>query len=394
MIFITAAMVSEARPIIDRFSLKINGSENRFRIYENESIKLIITGVGATKAMIATVYLLTRYGAKKTDCLLNLGIAAIYSLEQAAETEKCKGTIKPGLVNQENKTVTIENALEFIEEEKKSFYGSIYLASSIENSILKRSFYPDMLLVTPFAQTKVVTVGEVYIINKSINNIHNTEDRCETDKEKTKHDIKSDITSDINNNNKISKINIRNNLNIVSGDATGLIDVEKETLSSRYHHNIEYSDKYTSSVALVEMEAAFIYEAAIGYIYSHNIFVLKIVSDSGDPQGLTPVKVTSLIDLNMEKIETFVNLLIEWSRVNLKPETITESDRKVVEEISNSLRLTQYQRIELLNLSEMYVIRSKNLKAALGSFVGISPIKQKREGKESYEKIRRILLQP
>lgn len=414
MIFVSIAMMPEARPIIDRFNLKMSKGENRFRIYENESIKLIVTGVGATNAMIATVYLLTRYGAKKTDCLINLGIAAIY-IPESMQTGVCEAqtgkTASAGVTKAETETKLKEDAIKIqieapvkptseadalndiitMNSKMESEIGNIFLASSIENSILKRSFYPDMLLATPFAQAKVITVGEVYFTGKSIENIYNTENKSETDKEKTKRDIKSDITSDINKN---CNIGIRNNLNIVNGDKTGLIEAENETLSSRSHHNNKYFNEYTSSPILVEMEAAFVYEAATGFIFSHNIFVLKIVSDSGDPESLLPVKVTSLIDQNMDKIETFITLLSEWASENMKHEIITESDRKVVEDISNLLKLTQYQRTEFFHLSEMYVIRGKSLKAVLNDFCEISPVKLKREGKESYDKIRKILLQP
>jgi hypothetical protein len=364
--------------------------------------------------MFATVYLLTRYCAKKTDCLINLGIAAIYSPEnlqssigevkidnhQSAYNTKTgtdaklkEDAIKIQIETPVNQTTEVETLKEIVAKKLhiESEIGNIFIASSIENSILKRSFYPDMLLSTPFAQAKVITVGEVYFTGKSIENIYNTENKSETDKEKTKRDIKSDITSDINKN---CNIGIRNNLYIVSRDEAGLIDDEKETLSSRSFYNNEHFNEYTSSPVLVEMEAAFVYEAAIGFIYSHNIFVLKIVSDSGDPESLTPGKVTSLIGQNMDKIEIFVNLLGEWTDENLKSEIMTESDRKALDDISNLLKLTQYQRIEFFHLSEMYVTRGKSLKAALNDFCEISPVKLKREGKESYDKIRKILLQP
>lgn len=350
MIFISTAMMSEARIFIDRLKLKMNKEENRFRIYENESIKLIITGVGATNAMIATVYLLTRYEAKKTDCLVNLGIAAIISTENVGGTEKFNKTINPEKAIPGIKNATSEDGLEFLEEEN-SFLGEIYLASSIENTIMKRSFYPDMILATEFAQSKVITVGEVYFSNKNSQN--------------------------------------RDDYGDNSSNAAKLFYAKKNQPDL---HTASLNN--TNTPVLVEMEAAFIYEAAIGFIYSHNIFVLKIISDAGDPENLTPDKVTSLINLNMDKIEAFINLLCEWSHENSRGEIISNSEKRSIDEISKLLRLTQYQRIELLNLSEMYVIRGKNLKAALDSFIGISPVKQKQEGKESYGKIRKILLQP
>ena len=72
MIYITCALLSEASFLIEYYALK--KSEDRyFRIYENESIKLIISGIGKIDAAAATTYLLQKYHARKEDRLFNIG---------------------------------------------------------------------------------------------------------------------------------------------------------------------------------------------------------------------------------------------------------------------------------------------------------------------------------
>jgi len=89
--------------------------ETRYQIFQGENIYLIVTGTGGTKAMMAAVYLLTRFHAQKTDFLLSFGIGAL-----------------------------LHPAGEF-----KEMQGRMFLARKIENASFKRAHYPDLLYATP-----------------------------------------------------------------------------------------------------------------------------------------------------------------------------------------------------------------------------------------------------
>jgi purine-nucleoside phosphorylase len=70
MRFYSIALLSEAKPIIEKFSLVKNGD-----FFENDEVKLIVSGMGVVNSAIATTYLLTKFDAKKDDMIFNIGIA-------------------------------------------------------------------------------------------------------------------------------------------------------------------------------------------------------------------------------------------------------------------------------------------------------------------------------
>ena len=75
MIYITCALSAEARLFLDYYKLK-QYTSLPFKVYESESVKLIITGIGYTNALLATTALLAHFTPSKNDIFLNIGIAA------------------------------------------------------------------------------------------------------------------------------------------------------------------------------------------------------------------------------------------------------------------------------------------------------------------------------
>ena len=72
MIYITTALLSEAHFLIEHYGL-IKSDNEIFPIYTNETIKLIISGIGKVQSASATTYLLQKYQAKKEDKIINIG---------------------------------------------------------------------------------------------------------------------------------------------------------------------------------------------------------------------------------------------------------------------------------------------------------------------------------
>ena len=75
MLYIVAALSAEARPFVERYRLKRVHSLP-FTLFENEEIKLIISGMGIDNAMIATSALLGHCPPDENDLLVNIGICA------------------------------------------------------------------------------------------------------------------------------------------------------------------------------------------------------------------------------------------------------------------------------------------------------------------------------
>ncbi len=72
MIYIQCALLAEASFLIAHHTLS-KSDDKQFPIYENETIKLIISGIGKVHAASATTYLLQKYSAKKGDKIYNIG---------------------------------------------------------------------------------------------------------------------------------------------------------------------------------------------------------------------------------------------------------------------------------------------------------------------------------
>ncbi len=72
MIYIQCALVAEASFMIEGYALS-KSDDRHFPIYENENIKLIISGIGKVYAASATTYLLQKYHAANEDKIYNIG---------------------------------------------------------------------------------------------------------------------------------------------------------------------------------------------------------------------------------------------------------------------------------------------------------------------------------
>lgn len=75
MLFFVVAFAHEAKAVIKHYNLtRIEPSP--FALYGNGNVALIVSGMGASSALIATTHLLTRFNATQDDTLINLGICA------------------------------------------------------------------------------------------------------------------------------------------------------------------------------------------------------------------------------------------------------------------------------------------------------------------------------
>ena len=85
MRFIVIALHAEANPIIEALNLK-QTQKKPFSLYENKSIKLIISGIGNINASSATTYLLTKYHSSAKDIIINIGICSTYHEDERIGT--------------------------------------------------------------------------------------------------------------------------------------------------------------------------------------------------------------------------------------------------------------------------------------------------------------------
>ena len=125
MIYIFSAFYAEAKNIIDHYGLKKGKSPEtvRFDVFANDSIRLVITGVGEINAAAAVSNIGGAYGIAPDDEILNVGCGAGFS------NETC--------------------------------LGSIFLGNKLTEQMTGRTFYPDMLMKTNLMECEIVTVARV-----------------------------------------------------------------------------------------------------------------------------------------------------------------------------------------------------------------------------------------
>lgn len=125
MIYIFSAFYAEAKNIIEHYGLKKEKSPEmvRFDVFANESIRLVITGVGEINAVAAVSNIGGAYGISPDDEILNVGCGAGFS------SDICM--------------------------------GSIFLGNKLTEQMTGRTFYPDMLMKANFRECEIVTVARV-----------------------------------------------------------------------------------------------------------------------------------------------------------------------------------------------------------------------------------------
>ena len=292
MIFLTTALKSEANPLIQYFNMKQESGNGSFRLFSSGEIKLIVSGTGGISSAIATTFLLTKYNAKKTDILFNIGLSA------------CNFT-DPG---------------------SKNHVGNMFIINSVKNQIGDRNYYPDMILKTSLPEASLITLDRIWRKNNP---------------------------------------------------------------------DYEFDDNI-----LIDMEGAYIYEAALKFLYSHNVFILKVISDFGYSETFSGEFADKLIREKSGEIAKLIFKTIEWSEYINSANKNYDND-EFIKEISQMLMLTGYQIIELKKLYRLYCVRNYNVnrsdddgtvdKIIKKLVLNHGRFKEKKEGKIIYEKIRRIL---
>lgn len=130
MITIITALYLEAKPFLECLSLKKNTSEQQLTLFENENIRLLITGLGEIMACMAVTRYFTLFPPTKTDIVVNVGLA---------------GCISSGLADD------------------LPAIGSCFLAVKLSEASTKRTFYPDLLYQNKFSKAELFTVPSVVI---------------------------------------------------------------------------------------------------------------------------------------------------------------------------------------------------------------------------------------
>lgn len=137
---------------------------------------------------------------------------------------------------------------------------------------------------------------------------------------------------------------------------------------------------------LYDMEAAAIYQAASYYLGPHQMCFLKIISDTGDGRTVTAEMLTDLVERNSDRILG----QIDWLRQFVfEPQSQEDCERLCAElHCSQTMRAAVEQCVRYWTLAG--VDYQKILRQMREN--GLLPCRDKREGKQRFEELRRQLL--
>lgn len=126
MITLITALYPEAKPLIQMLKLKQNPAESRYAMFEQENIRLIITGSGMIPAAACVAGHFTKYPPAACDLVVNIGIAGY-----------CTKTLQA---------------------DSQTLIGRLFLALKITEYMTGRTFYPDFLYRENFDKLPLTTV--------------------------------------------------------------------------------------------------------------------------------------------------------------------------------------------------------------------------------------------
>ncbi|OHE15745.1 MAG: hypothetical protein A2525_00905 [Sulfurimonas sp. RIFOXYD12_FULL_36_11] len=127
MLYIVAALKSEAQAFVDKYKLTKTKCGN-FTLFIGEDLKLVISGIGSAKAKKATSMLIEKFVPIESDIFINVGICG------ANQKYKIGKLLEIGSVIYEDKTFVINENLSHVLTCKESeVYDNFYEIVDMES---------------------------------------------------------------------------------------------------------------------------------------------------------------------------------------------------------------------------------------------------------------------
>lgn len=169
-----------------------------------------------------------------------------------------------------------------------------------------------------------------------------------------------------------------------------------------YSHNIDEKEIYTGNEVitsemgyeLYDMEAAAVYQAAIKFVPTANIIILKAVSDNFKGSSVSPEAITELISKCIPQLDEIINMLENltdnYGQQKLSDEKIKEYAYKLAEDFSCSVNMKN-QLVQLIKYAALSEIDYEAIVSRMYENE-ILPCKTKKEGMTAIEYLKSQIL--
>ena len=152
----------------------------------------------------------------------------------------------------------------------------------------------------------------------------------------------------------------------------------------------EYANKDSHKMVLYDMEAAAIYQAANLYVGPHRMGFIKVVSDNGDIEGLTPDFIKGLMAEAVDEIASYVDRFVADTHDMCRAEESTQFTNQLCKDLhcSKVMENQVRQLIKYLSLEGTDYMTYINKLYDEGRL----PAHDKKNGKVCLDEIKRELL--
>lgn len=338
MIYLFTALYPEAKPLIRAFSLKRVQDGLPFDVYENmdTSIRLVISGTGMCAAAAATAAVFGRYGAAKEDHLINVGACA-----GEAGTEEMS--------------------------------GKVYLCHKLTDRNTGHTYYPDMLYRHTFAEAQIITEPVVW---------KGTED-AEALRRKAECAVDEDTAEFVSDSGMVSRSRER----AADWEAESVSD--GDMLSRSRERTTE-----RGTVVLHDMEGAAIYQAGSYWLGPHQMSFIKVVSDHGTDQRITPQTLEQAVENGLDAIKDYVSNIGQIIAQNRKDKEWEAECSRQTERLCEELHCSQTMRLAVIQCVRYWTLAGVDLNSLLEQMRvdGDLPCRDRREGKKRFDELKQRLL--
>lgn len=164
---------------------------------------------------------------------------------------------------------------------------------------------------------------------------------------------------------------------------------------SKPYKKTNQNETKEADLCLYDMEAAAVYQAGSYYFAPHQMSFLKIISDNGNAGNVTPVHVESLIEKNMESIADYIANLQTIAQKEHQEEIFQkDAVQRELEKLCLDMHCSKTMSESLRQHIRYCILSGVDYSSILKEMYqqGKLPCRDKREGKQRFEELRKRLL--
>ncbi len=155
----------------------------------------------------------------------------------------------------------------------------------------------------------------------------------------------------------------------------------------------KYADRDSHNTALYDMEAAAIYQAANLYVGPHRMGFVKVVSDNGEIEGLTPDFIRQLMTEAVDEIASYVDMFVTDAFDKLNSGK-NNSIQQQTNQLCKDLHCSKVMENQVRQLIKYLSLEGTDYMTYIGKLYdeGKLPAHDKKNGKVCLDEIKRELL--